>query len=161
MSKAPWWVGPSSPTSPARSIGEDDVELLQADVVDDLVVGALQEGRVDGAHRLGALQRQAGGEEHRLLLGDAHVEVVSGLGLLQDAQPGAGVHRRRDPDDARVAPHLPDHGLAEDRVYCGGAVLDAGLDGTAAPETIEPGLAACQASMPASRPPRPGRSPCP
>ena len=142
--------------------GEDDVELLQADVVDDLVVGALQEGRVDGAHRLGALERQPGGEEHGLLLGDAHVEVVGGLGLLQDAQPGAGVHRRRDPDDARVAPDLSHHGLAEDlRVlrrrrarrglgrHRGAGDDRARLGGVPAPP------------CPRGRPPRPGRSPCP
>jgi hypothetical protein len=38
---------------------ERDVELLQADVVDDLVEGALQERRVDRGDRLGALERQA------------------------------------------------------------------------------------------------------
>jgi hypothetical protein len=49
---------------------EGHVELLQADVVDDLVVGALQEGRVDRADRLRPLQGQAGGEQDRVLLGD-------------------------------------------------------------------------------------------
>ena len=58
---------------------EDDGELLQADVVDDLVERALQERRVDRADRLDALERQAGGEQDRLLLGDADVEVVVGL----------------------------------------------------------------------------------
>ena len=43
----PWWVRPSSPANPARSMREDDRQALEADVVDDLVVGALQEGRVD------------------------------------------------------------------------------------------------------------------
>jgi hypothetical protein len=38
---------------------ERDVELLQADVVDDLVEGALQERRVDRGDRLGALEREA------------------------------------------------------------------------------------------------------
>ena len=46
-------------------------------------------------------------------------------------------------------------------VYCGGAVLDAGLDGTAAPETIEPGLAACQRSMPSRPPSSAGAKPLP
>ena len=57
---------------------EDDVQLLQADVVDDLVEGALQEGRVDRADRLGALEREAGGEQDRVLLGDADVVVLPG-----------------------------------------------------------------------------------
>ncbi len=37
---------------------EGDVELLETDVVDDLVEGALQERRVDRADGLGALERQ-------------------------------------------------------------------------------------------------------
>ena len=67
---------------------EDDVELLQADVVDDLVVGALQEGRVDRADRLGALERQAGGEQDRVLLGDADVVVLLGDLVGELLQPG-------------------------------------------------------------------------
>ena len=92
---------------------EDDVELLQADVVDDLVVGALQEGRVDRDDRLDALEREPAGEQHRLLLGDADVEVALGHRLLQDAQPGAGVHRRGDADDPLVALAFAHERLAE------------------------------------------------
>jgi hypothetical protein len=73
---------------------EDDVELLQADVVDDLVERALQERRVDRRDRLDALQRQAGGEQDRLLLGDPDVEVALGHRLLEDVQP------RGEADDA-------------------------------------------------------------
>jgi len=35
----------------------------------------LQERRVNGADRLKSLRSEAGGEEDRVLLGDAHVEV--------------------------------------------------------------------------------------
>ena len=66
---------------------EDDVELLQADVVDDLVEGALQEGRVDRAYRLGALQGQPGGEQDRVLLGDADVVVLLGDGSASLSSP--------------------------------------------------------------------------
>ena len=144
---------------------EDDVELLQADVVDDLVVRALQERRVDRADRLEALEGQAAGEEHRLLLGDPDVEVVLGLGLLEQVEPRAGVHRRRDADDAAVAADLLDHRLAEDL-----RVLRRG-DGGAG------GLRLCSprgrrwrstSAWPRARPPSPpgrrprrGRSPCP
>ena len=38
--------------------GEAHGQVLQVDVVDDLVVAALQEGRIDGAERLVALRRQ-------------------------------------------------------------------------------------------------------
>ena len=53
---------------------EADRQVLDRDVVDDLVVGALQEGRIDGAERPVALRGEAGGECHRMLLGDADVE---------------------------------------------------------------------------------------
>jgi len=66
---------------------EHDVELLQAYVVNNLVVGALQEGRVDRRHRLTALQGESGGEQDRLLLGDPDVEVPLRQLLLEDAEP--------------------------------------------------------------------------
>ena len=62
---------------------EHDVEILQADVVDDLVERALQEGGVDRAERLVALGRHAGGEEDGVLLGDADVEI-----FVRDASAG-------------------------------------------------------------------------
>ena len=83
MSKTPWCVGPVVADEAGAVHREDDVEVLQADVVDDLVERALQERRVDRADRLDALEREAGGEQHGLLLGDADVEVVLGLGLLE------------------------------------------------------------------------------
>ena len=69
---------------------EDHVQLLEADVVDDLVVGALEEGRVDRRHRLHALERQAGREQDGVLLGDAHVVVAVRQLLLKDVESGAG-----------------------------------------------------------------------
>ena len=72
---------------PGAVHGEDDVELLQADVVDELVVGALEEGRVDRADRLRALDREPGGEQHRVLLGDADVVVL--LRALASRAPSA------------------------------------------------------------------------
>ncbi len=93
--------------------GEDDVELLQADVVDDLVIGALQERRVDGRDGLAPLQGQARGEQDGLLLGDADVVVAVGQLALEDVEPGARVHRRGDPDHALVATGLGHQGVAE------------------------------------------------
>ena len=55
---------PSAPTRPARSMREAHRQVLDRDVVHDLVVGALQEGRIDRAERLEAFGRQAGGEGH-------------------------------------------------------------------------------------------------
>ena len=92
---------------------EHDVQPLQADVVDDLVVGPLQEGRVDRRHRLAALEREAAGQQHRLLLGDADVEVPVRERLLQQAEPRARVHRGGDPQDPVVALAFAHQRLAE------------------------------------------------
>jgi hypothetical protein len=82
---------------------ERDGQLLQVHVVHELVVRALQEGRVDRDHRPQAPRREAGRERHRVLLGDPDVEIAvrEALGELHEA--GALAHRRRDRDDARVA----------------------------------------------------------
>ena len=43
----PWWLVPSSPTSPARSTAMSDRLVVLADVVDGLVEGPLEERRVE------------------------------------------------------------------------------------------------------------------
>ena len=53
---------------------EANRQALDRHVVDDLVVAALQEGRIDRAERLVAFGRQTRGEGHRVLLGNADVE---------------------------------------------------------------------------------------
>ena len=53
-------------------------QILDRNVVDDLIVRTLQEGRIDGAERPVALSRETGGECHRMLLGDPDVEHRSG-----------------------------------------------------------------------------------
>ena len=58
--------------------GEHDRQVLEADVVIDLVVGALEERRIDGADGFEAAERQPGGEIHGVLLGDADVEELPG-----------------------------------------------------------------------------------
>jgi hypothetical protein len=59
---------------------EDHGEVLQRHVVDDVVVGALQEGGVDGHHRLHAPGGEPRGEGDPVTLGDPHVEVPVGEG---------------------------------------------------------------------------------
>ncbi len=88
-------------------------QLLDRDVVHDLVVGALQEGRVDRAERLEALGRQAGGEGHGVLLGDADVEGAVRERLAEQVEPGAGRHRGGDGDDLVVLARLLDQALGE------------------------------------------------
>ena len=86
---------------------ETNRQALDRDVMDHLVVAALQEGRVDRAERLVAFGREAGREGHRMLLGDADVEGAVGEGLVEDVDAGARRHRRGDGDDLVVLLRLP------------------------------------------------------
>ncbi len=79
--------------------GEAHRQPLDGDVVHDLVVGALQEGRIDRRERLEAFGRQPGGKGHGVLLGDADVEGALGKLLLEQVEAGARRHRRGDGDD--------------------------------------------------------------
>ena len=51
--------------------------------MDELVVAALQEGGIDGHHRLDALAGHAGRERHRMLLGDPDIEIALRKALLE------------------------------------------------------------------------------
>ncbi len=81
-------------------------QILDRDVVDDLVVGALEEGRVDCAERAIALRRESGGKRHAMLLGDADVEGAAGEFSLELVEPGARRHCRGDRHHLVVAPSL-------------------------------------------------------
>ena len=78
-----------------------------------LVIGALQEGRIDGAEGLHAFRRQARGEGHPMLLGDAHIEAALGECLLEQVHAGARGHRRGDGDDAVVLFGFRDQAFGE------------------------------------------------
>ena len=99
-----------------RAVGADQAgavereahrQALDRDVVHDLVVGALQEGRVDRGERLVALGREPGRERHRMLLGDADVEGAVGKRLAENVDAGAGRHGGGDRDDAVVLVRPP------------------------------------------------------
>jgi hypothetical protein len=90
-------VGADQPGAVER---EAHRQLLDRHVMDDLVVGALQEGRVDRAERLVALAGEARREGHRMLLGDADIEGAARMGLAEGVEPGARRHGGRDRDDA-------------------------------------------------------------
>ena len=82
--------------------GEQYVEVLQRHVVDQLVVGALQEAGVDRHHRLAAFAGHAGGQRHRVLFGDGHVEIACRVFLAEAHQTGAFAHCRSDAQQALV-----------------------------------------------------------
>ena len=77
-------------------------KLLQADVVDDRVEGALQEGGVDGADGTIAARGHTGREDDGMFLGDAYVEVALGMARAEEIEAGAVGHGGGDGDDARI-----------------------------------------------------------
>ena len=87
---------------------------MNGDVVDDLVVSALEECRIDRAEWLVPLDRQSGGKGHRVLLGDPDVEGPLGERFRENIDAGARRHGGRDGDDAFVLGRLLDQALAED-----------------------------------------------
>ncbi len=96
-------VGRAIGANQARAVQrEGHVEVLQRHVVDQLVVAALQERRVDRQHGLDAFGGHAGGERHRMLLGDADVEVALRVFLVEADHARAFAHRRRDADQALI-----------------------------------------------------------
>ena len=101
---------------------EDDVELLQADVVDDLVEGALQEGRVDRADRLGALRARARRRTApRAARRCRRRSSCSGSSSASMSRPGAAGHRGGDADHARSRCASATSASPKTSVYCGGA----------------------------------------
>ena len=86
--------------------------LLDGDVVHDLVIGALQERRIDRRERLEAFGRKAGGERDAVLLGNADVEGARRKFFLEQIDAGAGRHRRGDGNDLVVLARFLDQALA-------------------------------------------------
>ena len=63
--------------------GKQYRQILQCHVVHQLVVGALQEGGVNCHHGLDAAAGQAGSKGHRVLLGNADIEIAFGKASLK------------------------------------------------------------------------------
>jgi hypothetical protein len=77
-------------------------QVLQGDVMNQLVIAALQKGRVNRHHRLEAFTGHAGGKSHRMLLGNADVVIAVGKTLVKLDHARAFAHGRRDTHQARV-----------------------------------------------------------
>ena len=88
-------------------------QVLDRHVVDELVVGALHEGRVDRHERLQALAGLSGGEGHGVLLGDTDVVGALGEVLAEAIQPRARWHGGGDGRDAFVLLCFADQRVGE------------------------------------------------
>jgi len=99
---------------------EGDRQFLDPHVMDQLVIGPLQEGAVDGDHGPQAIAGHARRQGDGVLFGDAHVDALVRNGLLQQIEARARRHRRRDADHAPVLLAELDEGLSEDLAVAGG-----------------------------------------
>ena len=82
--------------------GKTDRQTLQGDIMDDLVIGALQKGRIDRAERFHSRRCQSGGKGHAMLFGNTHIEHPLGMSLCKHIETGSRCHRRGDGDDSAV-----------------------------------------------------------
>ena len=87
------------------TVGADDArtidckqhrQLLNGDVMDHLIVSALQEGGIDRHDRLIAANRHPGGKGHRVLFGNRDIEIAIGEFFRELDHPGPFTHRRGD-----------------------------------------------------------------
>ena len=101
MSHMPLWLAPSVPVTPERSSTKVTPQLVQRDVHQHLVEGAVEERRVDRDDRVHAAHRQAGGAGDGVLLGDADVEDALGVRRGEAVEPDRVEHRGGDADDVR------------------------------------------------------------
>ena len=98
---------------PGAVDGEDDRELLQTHVLDEHVEGALEEGRVESDDGTQPADREPGGEDDGVRLGDADVVEPLRKALLEALEARALGHGRGDRDDALVPLREPDERVPE------------------------------------------------
>ena len=82
--------------------GKHDRQVLYGDVMNQLVVTALQKRRVDRDDRMQAFGRQSGAQRDRMLLGDCDIEVAIREAVGEFDQARAFTHGRGDRDQLRI-----------------------------------------------------------
>src|SRR5713226_750360 len=88
--------------------GEDHMQILDADIVQDLIVAALQEGGIDRHDRCPTLGRHSCRKGHRMLLGNTDIIGAAGKLARQFIDAGAAPHGSRDSHHFRVFFGQPD-----------------------------------------------------
>src|SRR5215471_20955493 len=82
--------------------GKPHRQTLDGNVVNHLVIGALQEGRIDDGEWLETFGRKTARKCHGMLLGDADIECAVRKYLAKQIKPSARWHRPGDGDDLVV-----------------------------------------------------------
>jgi len=89
-------------------------QALDCNIVHDLIVGALQESRINGGKRLETFRGEACGESHSMLLGNADIESARGELFTEQIEARARRHGCRDRDDLVVLFRVCDERFRED-----------------------------------------------
>ena len=90
------------------------MKVVDGHVVNEHVIGALEEGGIDSKDGDGPLLCHASRHGDGTALGDAYIEEAVGAGGLEMLQPSPGGHGRRNGTDPPVLPAQPGQGPAED-----------------------------------------------
>ncbi|OPY10060.1 MAG: hypothetical protein A4E66_01643 [Syntrophus sp. PtaB.Bin001] len=93
--------------------GEHHRQILQADIMEYLIVSPLQKTRIDRHDREYPFRGQSGGKGHAVLLRDAYVEKAFRKFLRKDAQACSFTHSCRNGDNLRIFPCHFYQGIAE------------------------------------------------
>src|SRR6267154_2929232 len=91
-----------------------DVQVLNAHIVDQLIKGALQKGRVNRADRLQSFAGQPGRKSHAMLFSYADIERAFGKSFQRQRNSGAVGHGSGQSDDLLVLLHQLAQGFAKD-----------------------------------------------
>ena len=98
----------------ARAVdGKQNGQVLQGDVVHQLVVGALEEGGINGDDGLHAFASQTAGKGNGVLLGDADIEIAVGKLLFEFDQSAALAHGGGNRRQSGICRRLVAQPLAE------------------------------------------------
>ena len=94
-------------------------EVLDANIMQHLVIGPLQKGGINGYHRTNAFHGQTGGEGDGVLFTDPHIKKTIRVMEPEIHQAGAVGHGRSDSHNTMVLPSQLDQGVAEYSSICG------------------------------------------
>ena len=98
----------------ARAInGKPHRQALNSHVMHNLIISALQEGRINRAKRLHPTRRQPRRKRHCMLFGNPDIETAFRKPVRKQVQPGAIRHCGGDGDNAVVMLRFPDQALRE------------------------------------------------
>src|SRR5271165_99327 len=72
---------------------KNDMQILQTNIMQNLIIRALQKGRVDRYYRNNAARRHTSGKSYRMLLGNTYVEITLWKTLVHLFQTSTLGHR--------------------------------------------------------------------